>query len=153
MRRKDKFTIHIDMDRTLVDYDKGFNYWASEYEFPQSRIGFWRDLEPLPGAIDSYIELTRKHDVWILTRPSFNNLNCYNEKAEWVRNHLGFEAQRKTIFCGDKSLLKGDILIDDFNGHGQEEFEGLWIQIGNKKHPTWNEVMKTISEYESIIFG
>lgn len=139
--------IYIDMDRTLVDYDKGFAKWRGEMEFPQSKQGFWYNLEPLPGAIESFKFLESKYDVWILTRPSFHNLNCYNEKAQWVRDNLGFDAQVKTILCGNKSLVKGEFLIDDHNKDGQPEFEGVWIQIGNKEYPDWPSVISKIESY------
>lgn len=141
-----KIRIYIDMDRTLVDYDKGFDARRAEQEFPQSKEGFWYNLEPLPGAIESFNYLFEKYDVWILTRPSFHNLNCYTEKAKWVRDNFGFEAQKKTILCGDKSLVKGDFLIDDHHKDGQPEFEGKWIQIGNEKFPDWKSVVEEIDQ-------
>jgi 5'-nucleotidase len=139
-----KFRIYIDMDRTLVDYDKGFAARRAVQEFPQSKEGFWYNLAPMPGAIESFNYLFDKYDVWILTRPSFHNLNCYTEKAKWVRDNLGFEAQKKTILCGDKSLVKGHYLIDDHHKDGQTEFEGKWIQIGNEKYPDWKSVVEEI---------
>ena len=139
-----KYRIYIDMDRTLVDYDKGFAKRRAEAEFPQSKDGFWLGLEPLPGAIEAYKYLDEKYDVWILTRPSFHNLNCYNEKAQWVRDNLGFEAQKKTILCGNKSLVRGQFLIDDHDKDGQPEFEGTWIRIGSSEYPDWTSVVKKI---------
>jgi 5'(3')-deoxyribonucleotidase len=57
---------------------------------------------------------------------------------------LGFEAQKKTILCGDKSLVKGHYLIDDHHKDGQTEFEGKWIQIGNEKYQDWKSVVEEI---------
>ncbi len=42
---------------------------------------------------------------------------------------------------GDKSLLKGDYLIDDMNTDKQSEFEGEWIEFGSFKFPDWNSVI------------
>lgn len=36
----------------------------------------------MPGAIESFKKLQEKYDVWILTRLSFRNVNCYTEKAQ-----------------------------------------------------------------------
>jgi len=148
----EKARIYIDMDRTLVDYDKGFAKWREKIEFPQSKEGFWRELEPLPGAIESYKYLDEKYDVWVLTRPSFHNLNCYNEKAQWVRDNLGFDAQKKTILCGNKSLVKGQYLIDDHHKDGQPEFEGKWIQFGSDEYPDWKTIVQIIDSLESVPF-
>ena len=141
------FRIYIDMDRTLVDYDKGLLLYP-DLKFPQSHEGFFYALDPLKGAIESYKYLESKHDVWILTKPSFYNIGCYTDKAKWVLDYLGFEAQKKTIFCGDKSLVKGDILIDDHYLHGQPDFEGKWIQIGTEKYPDWSAVINEINLLE-----
>jgi hypothetical protein len=141
-----KIRIYIDMDRTLCNYDKGMQLRKDSAEFPQSKERFWYELEPLEGAIEAFKYLSSKYEVWILTRPSFHNLLCYSEKAEWVRDNLGFAAQQNLILCRDKSLVKGDILIDDHYKDGQPEFEGLWIQIGNKEYPTWKEVLAKIDE-------
>jgi putative heme-binding domain-containing protein len=41
------------------------------------------------GAIEGVKTLQTKYDVWILTRPSIKNTNCYTEKAEWIKKYLG----------------------------------------------------------------
>jgi len=47
----------------------------------------------------------------------------------------------KTIMSGDKSLLKGDYLIDDMDGNGQSNFEGEWLHFGSKNYPDWESVV------------
>jgi len=108
--------------------------------YPQSQYGFFLNLKPIEGAIESVNMLKTKFDVWILTRPSIYNLSCYTEKAQWVRNNLGLEMQNKTIICTNKSLLKGRFLIDDQLEHGQSEFEGEHIHFGSAKYSDWNSV-------------
>ena len=95
----------------------------------------------MPDAIESFNKLKEHYDVWILTRPSFKNINCFSEKAEWVLEHLGFDVLEKTIMCGDKSLLKGDYLIDDNGQNGQPEFEGKWIEFASEEFPDWISVI------------
>ena len=137
--------VYVDMDGVLCDFIS-----ASERDkklfpkqpFPQSRLGFFLELEPMKDAIESFKKLEEKYDVWILTRPSVQNVACYTEKAMWVRNHLGLETQRKTIMACDKSLLKGDFLIDDVTEHGQSEFEGEHIHFGQEKFPNWKSVVE-----------
>jgi len=46
-----------------------------------------------------------------------------------------------TIMTGDKSLIKGDYLIDDMTGDGQENFEGEFIQYGSDKFPDWRSIL------------
>jgi len=143
--RRLKKRLYIDMDGVLCDFRKLYN---SERElnpsqiYPQSQFGFFLNLEPMPLAIDSINHLQNYFDVWILTRPSVHNLSCYTEKAQWIRTHLGFDMQAKTIMCVDKSLLKGDFLVDDQIEHGQTEFEGKHIHFGSDHFKGWEEVVE-----------
>lgn len=140
-----KKRVYIDMDGVLCDF-----YGAAaksivnnpNRKYPQSKIGFFVKLDPLEKAIESFNKLSEKYDVWILTRPSFRNTHSYTEKADWVLKNLGFKALEKTIFSGDKSLLKGDYLIDDQIGAGQDRFEGELIRFGSDKFKGWKEVME-----------
>lgn len=137
--------LYIDMDGVLCDYKSSFQKKLDKYPnqpYPQSQFGFFLNLKPIDGAIESVKILENHFDVWILTRPSVHNLSCYTEKAQWVRNNLGIEIQAKTIFCTDKSLLKGHFLVDDQVEHGQTEFEGFHILFGGKDFSTWKNVVE-----------
>lgn len=105
------------MDDTLCDY-AGAHRAALKKDphnkWPQSVYDFYRKLNELPDAIWGMNELERLgFDVWILTRPSYMNPTCYTEKRMWVEDHLGIDWCRKLILCPDKSLMKGEYLIDD----------------------------------------
>lgn len=136
--------IYVDMDGVLCDF-----YGAARealqknpgQRYPQSQWGFFLKLEPILDSLESMRILSQKYDVWILTRPSFQNVNCYTEKAQWVWDYLGFDMLKKMIIAGDKSLLRGDILIDDQNNANQENFKGEWIHFGSEKFPDWKSIM------------
>lgn len=139
-----KKRIYVDMDGVLCDYYGAYKKSISEFpeqKYPQATWGYFLKLAEIPGAIESFRKLQEKYDVWIPTRPSFRNVNCFTEKAQWVWDHLGFDVLQKTIMSGDKSLLKGDYLIDDQNGAGQDKFEGEWIHFGSEKFPNWKSVI------------
>lgn len=142
-RRLKKKILYIDMDGVLCDFKSSYEQKLKEnpeLTYPQSQWGFFIDLEPIKDAVDSVRYLSQYFDVWILTRPSTYNINCYSEKAFWIKKHLGFEMQEKTILCPNKSLLKGDFLVDDQLEHGQSEFEGELIHFGSEKFICWEEV-------------
>jgi 5'-nucleotidase len=144
MKRSDKKRVFVDMDGVLCNFYKAAKQALTEnpnQKYPQSQWGFFLKLEEIPGAIEGFRKLEEKYDVWILTRPSFRNVNCYTEKAQWVWDHLGFDIVEKTIMSGDKSLLKGDYLIDDMDNAGQENFEGEWIHFKTEKFPNWQVVV------------
>ena len=47
----------------------------------------------------------------------------------------------RLVISPDKSLLKGDYLIDDIlHGKGQDSFEGKLIHFGSNEYPDWSAV-------------
>lgn len=75
--------MYIDMDGVLCDFYNAARKHISEnpdQKFPQSKLGFFLNLKPMEGAIDAFKKLSEKYDVWILTRPSSRNVNCYSER-------------------------------------------------------------------------
>lgn len=143
MKNDQSKIILIDQDGVLADYTKAHLEaireafpelerisplecikWNTEEHFPpryRKRIealalspGFFRNLEPLPGAILAMKELLQDgHDVRICTAPKRAFENCVGEKFAWVKEHLGQEFAERIIMTRDKTLVQGDILIDD----------------------------------------
>lgn len=139
--------IYVDMDDTLCEFKKAYLQHKQEYPdvaYPQSQVDFFRNLEPVLGAIAAMRTLDSQpnYELYILTAPSLRNPLCYMEKRIWVENHLGFDFVRKLIISPDKSLLKGDYLIDDYDhGKGQDSFEGKLIHFGSPQFKSWQEVL------------
>uniref|UniRef100_A0A3Q3WBF6 Uncharacterized protein n=1 Tax=Mola mola TaxID=94237 RepID=A0A3Q3WBF6_MOLML len=52
-------------------------------------------------------------DVFICTSPIKHYKHCPYEKYAWVEKHLGQEFVEQVILTRDKTLISGDILIDD----------------------------------------
>jgi 5'(3')-deoxyribonucleotidase len=151
--------IYIDLDGTVCDLKGAVTKYREKnsehpgdihYKYPWSVHGFFLDLDPLPLAIESVNFLKENYDVWFLSRPSFKNTNSYTEKAEWVKKHFGYEMQKKLILCGDKSLLKGKVLIDDAQNANQDNFSGIWLRIGSEQYPGWESIMKRIQEISEL---
>jgi len=137
--------IYIDMDGVLCNFAKAFNERREadpSQPFPQSQFGFWINLEPIEGAIESVKVLEEVFDVWFLSKPSFDNLNSFSEKAYWINKYFGPYMLRRLILCGDKSLLIGDYLIDDTTTANQKEFNGKFIHFGTEEFPDWTKVLQ-----------
>ncbi len=135
--------VYVDMDNTICDFLTPFKSGQFKLKYPQSKIGFFLDLEPLEGALEGIKTLQQKYDVWILTRPSIKNTHCYTEKADWIKKYFGEEMLEKLIICPDKSLAKGEYLVDDDHRNGQTEFEGEHIHFGkDDKFMTWTQVVE-----------
>ncbi len=138
-------TVYVDMDGVLCDFfgaSKKALTETPQQRFPQAQWGFFLKLSEIKDSIKSINILKENYDVWILTRASHRNVNCYTEKAQWIWDHLGFDMLEKLIICSDKSKLKGHYLIDDQNNAHQDKFEGKWIQFGSDRFPNWEYVTK-----------
>jgi 5'-nucleotidase len=90
--------------------------------------GFFRDLPPGHIAANAVEDmLDAGHDVFICTKPHLPNPTCESEKKQWIQEHIPV-LEKKIIMTQDKTMVRGDILIDDTWQHG-------------KKHPEWDLVM------------
>jgi len=139
--------VYIDMDDVLCDYTTAFNNAIEEtpsIAFPQSQYGFYANLTPITGAIESVKKLINSEvfEPYVLTAPSTRNPFSYTEKRVWIEKYFGIEFTEKLIISPNKGLLKGDILIDDLiSGRGQESFEGKIMQFGSANFPDWKTVI------------
>jgi 5'(3')-deoxyribonucleotidase len=84
--------------------------------------GFFRALRPIKDSQSVLRELAQKYDVYIASAAMEFPVSL-REKSEWLDEHFPFIHWKKRILCGDKHILKGDILIDD-RGYNLEKFEG-----------------------------
>ena len=148
--------VYIDMDDVLCYFESEKDKQRKSnpgVEFPQSQLGFFENLPPIQGAIDSvkHMILSDKFDPYILTAPSVLNTHCYSEKRLWVEKYFGLGFVEKLIICSNKGLLKGDVLIDDYlSGRGQENFHGELIHFGSDNYPGWPEVMNYLNTKSNL---
>jgi len=148
--------IYIDMDDTIADFKTASRSRSQnatmhiEKLYPQSKVGFFKNLEPIPGAIEGVERLISKdYDVNFLTRPSIHNTHCYTEKAEWIKKYFGHDMLKNLYFSCDKSRLIGDYLIDDHISNN--DFKGTFIQYGTKPFLDWKIVTDFIIYQEEEI--
>lgn len=75
----------------------------------------YSSLEPVDGAVKGLetLEDVLGYTVFICTSPSLYNPTCASQKVEWVAQHLGNRWKSRVVMTNDKTLVRGDILIDD----------------------------------------
>jgi len=154
-----KKIIYIDMDNTLVDFPTGIArvdprlaqaYLGDEDEIP----GIFARMDPLPGAIEAFHELSRLFDTYILSTAPWKNPTAWHDKVDWVHRHLGFEAEtsayKRLILSHHKHLNRGDYLIDDRPTHnGADRFEGKVVAFGSDEFPDWPAVVAYLKDHVS----
>ncbi len=166
----------IDMDDVIADATGQFiNYYETEFgvrvpreslnhqdeghgfpahhdiirQFPY-RSNFFRTMTPNPGSSEIMKELNRKYDLFIVSA-AMEFPQSLAEKLDWLKEYFPFLSWKQIVFCGSKTVVHGDYMIDDlhynlagFNGekfiftapHNLhiDDFERLndWIEVGKK---------------------
>ncbi len=83
---------------------------------------FFEDLPLIPGAQDVLEELTERFEIFIATQ-AMSVPNSLGPKYRWLQRHFPFIPPTHYVFCGNKSILRADFLIDDLP-RNLERFEG-----------------------------
>jgi 5'(3')-deoxyribonucleotidase/uncharacterized protein with PQ loop repeat len=79
---------------------------------------FFEDLAVLPECREVVGELAARHDVFVVTAAM--DVPCsFDAKYRWLLRHFPFIAPSHIVFCGDKSIVDADYLIDDRPRHLQ----------------------------------
>lgn len=137
----------VDMDGVLCDFMGSFrDNYSETNKFPQSNWGFFATLKPIKDSVETVKGLMKDYDVYILTRASYQNPLCYTEKRIWIEKYFGLEFCDKMIFASNKSMVKGDYLIDDTTGNGQPNFEGKFIHFGSHEFKDWKKIKKYLQK-------
>lgn len=151
--------ILVDMDGVLADFEAEFLHrWRAEYpdrpfipleerrgfsvreqyaaEFAPDVSGIWyeegffRALAPIPGGREALVSLTAAgHEVFLCTSPLKYFRYCVGEKYAWVAEHLGEPWTRRMVLTRDKTIVRGDLLVDD-----RPEISGVAV-------PQWEHVV------------
>lgn len=137
------------MDNTLADYLKHAEELNLDPKEAKHVYGFFRNLKPIPGAIEAYNKLAKHFDVYLLTTAPWSNPYACVEKFEWVKEYLP-NAYKNLIISHHKELNMGDYLIDDSTANGAGEFKGIHIPIHSEKFPNWKSVIKYIFAKEKM---
>jgi len=74
--------------------------------------GFFTDIPVIEGAQEVVKALSDKYDIFIGTA-AMEFPNSFREKYDWLKQHFEFIPVMNFVFCGDKSILHADYLIDD----------------------------------------
>jgi 5'-nucleotidase len=74
--------------------------------------GFFVDIPAIEGAVEGVRRLSQYYEIFIATA-AMEFPNSFGEKYDWLAAHFPFIPWTHIVFCGDKSILHSDYLIDD----------------------------------------
>lgn len=132
-------TIAIDMDEVITDTAKKLKAWYKDdkgiiieeadiqglnlseavieehaHLFLQyaNTPGFFRDLDIMPDAEKVLEQLNERYQLFIVSA-AMEFPESLKDKFEWINEKLPFISWKQICFCGMKSLIQTDIMIDD----------------------------------------
>ncbi|QYR21020.1 5'-3'-deoxyribonucleotidase [Paenibacillus sp. sptzw28] len=73
---------------------------------------FFRDLDVMKDSQKVIKELSEQYEVFITTA-AMEFPTSFAAKYEWLKEHFSFLNEMNIVFCGDKSIIRADFLIDD----------------------------------------
>ena len=111
-------------------------------ECPDEIPGIFGLMQPMPGAVEAYRELSEIFDTYIASTAPWNNVQAWTEKRIWVEAYLGEPAQKRRILTHHKNLLRGDFIVDDRTRRGVDRFEGEHVHFGTERFPDWETVLE-----------
>ena len=83
---------------------------------------FFEDLELMPGAQQVLKQLSARFEIFIATQAMVVP-HSLRPKYRWLQRHFAFIPPTHYVFCGTKSILRADYLIDD-QPRNLQHFEG-----------------------------
>jgi 5'(3')-deoxyribonucleotidase len=73
---------------------------------------FFRDLPVIKDSQEVIKELSNYYEIFITTA-AMEVPTSFTAKYEWLKEHFPFLNDRNFVFCGNKSIIHADYLIDD----------------------------------------
>ena len=139
------------MDGVLVDFQSGIDQFSdnvlAKYEGRYDEIPhIFGKMKPMKDAIDSYLELSKNFDTYILSTSPWENETASVDKLRWIKKYLGEVAYKRLILSHHKNLNKGDYLIDDREKNGVKEFAGEHIHFGQGEFTSWKSVVNYLND-------
>lgn len=129
--------IAIDMDNVMADLTTHYtNWYEKEYgvhisaedqtgvpegsAFPEkgaihrflNTAGFFRTAPVIPGSQEVIKALMDQHEVFIVSAATEFPLSM-PEKLAWLQEHFPYISWHNVVFCGSKTIVDADFMIDD----------------------------------------
>ncbi|OGX92190.1 5' nucleotidase, NT5C type [Hymenobacter coccineus] len=169
-----KTRIAVDMDEVMADSIARFQEWygrdfqreltleslhgrnAADAVAPEHQAalraypnapGFFKDLPVMADSQDVLRRMSERYELFIATA-AMEFANSFLDKYNWLQQHFAFIPWSNYVFCGDKSIINADFLIDD-NAYNFDNFRGEGIlfnaphnvhKTGYRRVHSWQEI-------------
>ncbi len=137
----------VDMDGVLADvYEQFFRYDEKDFgkrrpldevigieerkAFPKINEyvyakGFFRTAPVVKDSVEILAGLNEAYELFIVSA-AMEFPQSLPEKLEWLNEHFSFVNWQQIVFCGSKTIIDADIMIDD-HFKNLDQFKGTTI--------------------------
>jgi 5'-nucleotidase len=114
---------------------------------------FFEVLDVMADSPRVLLALQRRYEVFIATA-AMEVPTSFNAKYRWLGRHFPFIPATHIVFCGDKSILRAEYLIDD-NPRQLRRFqgEGILYDAPHNARVTGFRRVKNWLEIEELFLG
>jgi 5'(3')-deoxyribonucleotidase len=142
--RTELTTEHLHGRRVLEVIEPATRARAREYFQAHD---FFADIPVMPGSQEVMEGLMKRYEVFITTAAM--DVPCsFTPKFEWLARHFPFLPASRIVFCGDKSIVAADYLIDDDVRHFKRfSGEGILYTAPHNVHET---AYRRVNDWEDI---
>jgi 5'(3')-deoxyribonucleotidase len=115
----------VRVERESLNYKTEGKGWPDNHEAVYKftfRKKFFRTMEVKENAQEVLEKLNDRYELFIVSS-ALEFPNSLAEKLEWLKEHFPFLHWKQVVFCGKKSIVHGDFMIDDLP-HNLETFNG-----------------------------
>lgn len=117
--------------------------------------GFYLELEPMDGAQEAIPEIRKfGFEVLVCTAPALSNPTCASDKYAAIKRDFGKELSDNTIITKDKTMVRGNALIDDkavITGLMTPTWEHVVFDRSWNRHVPNNRINGDWSNWEEVL--
>lgn len=108
-RYEESYTVEHLQGKLLNELDDRFEESVPDF---LKRDDFFSDLDVIEDSQKVIRQLAGRYEVFIVTA-AMDFPSSMAAKYTWLKKHFPFLDEQHFVFCGDKSIIHADYLIDD----------------------------------------
>lgn len=121
---------------------------------------FFEDLAVMPDSQEVLRDLASRYEIFIATA-AMTVPNSFGPKYRWLQRYFPFLPPTNYVFCGHKSILRADYLIDDMP-RNLERFTGTGILYSAPHNLTrngffrvenWQQIAAYFADQQQLLDG
>lgn len=109
--------------------------------------GFFSDIEVMHGALETVHMLSHYYEIFVATA-CMEFPNSFRDKFDWLHRHFSFIPWTNIVFCGYKSIIHSDFLLDD-HVRNLLAFRGKGI-LFSAPHNLGNDSFKRVANWSEV---